>query len=341
MNNFRFRFILVREDILNICCYMLIGLILVLVAGLRPVEIGLDSRAYAEFVTTYTGWDQFDFLSKEPGFWILLDLNKKIFSGSIQSFFLIYAFIAITLKFYAYIRLSPYPFLSIILYVGMFFMLHEMNQIRAGLASGIILLAFIDYKNDYQNKYFIKIILASIFHYSSILFLLFLFLKGNRSYKAIYAFLPVFGLMTALLSTKIIVHFDYISSYFPMFIHNKISTYLLLQEDGILDQKLLIFNYGTIAYSFLLYFLLYCSDGGDTIENILIKMLSIQVFLGLFLSFNVELSNRVYTLLGVVTFVLAPPYVLKYIKPPVVMVFLICMYSVKQLIANYHTVLFS
>ena len=45
--------------------------------------------------------------------------------------------------------------------------------------------------------------------------------------------------------------------------------------------------------------------------NLLLKITSIQLFLGFILIFNVEFSNRIFTYIGVLTFPLLPAFFIK------------------------------
>ena len=140
--------ILIKKDLFYL---ILIGVVLILIAGLRPIGIDRDSLAYVGIV----GSDEvnINLLDKEPGFWLIYKINKIIFNGNTQCFFLIYALLGVSLKIFAIKKYSLLPFFSTFTYVCLYFILHEMTQIRAGVAAAIFLLALQDIKDKNLKSY--------------------------------------------------------------------------------------------------------------------------------------------------------------------------------------------
>ena len=86
-------------------------------------------------------------------------------------------------------QLKSFPhlyFLSVLTYFSYFFLLHEMTQIRVGVASGIILLSVPDIYNRNAKAFAFKNILAILFHYSASVFLLFYFVDGKKINAKVY-----------------------------------------------------------------------------------------------------------------------------------------------------------
>ena len=106
-----------------------------------------------------------------------------------------------------------------------------MIQIRAGVANAIFLLALYELYLNRRKYFLIKILLAILFHYSSLLTLLLVFLRNNRFNIKFYYFLTFIGLICFFIRNKIYLSLapfiKVISIYFP--ITDKINQYLRLQ----------------------------------------------------------------------------------------------------------------
>ena len=133
-----------------------VALLLIFIAGFRPIGLDRDSPDYV-ILLNYVSllnipFSQANFLDIEPAFWMLVEINRVLFSSNERTFFLIFAIIGVSLKILAINRLSSMPFLSLLAYICLYFVLHEMTQIRAGVASGIFLLAIQDIVNRNLKK---------------------------------------------------------------------------------------------------------------------------------------------------------------------------------------------
>lgn len=79
----------------------------------------------------------------------------------------------------------------------MYFILHEMTQIRAGVAAAIFLLALEDIKNRNFKIYLIKTILAMMFHYSAIIMIFVYLFNPNKMNVRFFFFIPIIGIIIA------------------------------------------------------------------------------------------------------------------------------------------------
>jgi hypothetical protein len=129
--------------------YFTIGLIII--AGFRPLEYFRDTHVYLEMIATYD-----DLWMAEPTFWIINQFNQLLLGGNDQIFFLIYAILGVTIKIIAINRLSSLPLLSVYLYICLYFVLHEMTQIRAGVVSALFLLAVYHIAKKEKRKALMK-----------------------------------------------------------------------------------------------------------------------------------------------------------------------------------------
>jgi len=284
-----------------------VALLLIFIAGFRP--IGLD-RASPNYVSLLNiPFSQANFLDKEPAFWMLVEINRVLFSSNERTFFLIFAIIGVSLKILAINRLSSMPFLSLWAYICLYFILHEMTQIRAGVASGIFLLAIQDIVNRNLKKFIIKVLFASLFHYSAIVMLPLYFLN-LRKISIIYFFLPVIGLFLAYFGLSKILLLNF-TDFLPEFLSYKLRIYLSLLELGE-HKEIHIFNFFYSSLLILLYFifsLYYYAKNKIKFNNydiFYIKVLSLLLFTFYFFSPVPVLAFRISEFLGVVLIILIP-----------------------------------
>ncbi len=169
-----------------------VGISLISLAGFRGMDVSRDYLGYQyafdhirDFLPDDTGGY---FSVYEPGF-IGVVIFFKIFF--IQNYglaiMLFFASLSIAIKFFVFDRFAINPYLVILLYFSHYFILHEMTQIRIGFAISIFLLSLIFYfKNNYK-AYTAMILLATLFHYSALLYLILLFIRKESFNRVIYS----------------------------------------------------------------------------------------------------------------------------------------------------------
>lgn len=309
---------------------------LVLIAGFRPIGLDPDSVAYSGFVAEFQGLKSIDLMDKEPGFWLLLIINHFFFYNNVTTFLLLYAFISVSLKIIIFEKLSSSPILTIILYVSTYYILHDMNQIRIGLACAIILWSLQDIVGKKKVSFVIKIGIAVLLHYSSVIALFLYFFNTERINKKLYFIMPLVCAVFLFFKSQILEYSILITAYLPTFLAAKVNTYVMLQQQGVFDENnLLIFNIGgALLFLILTFFIFYSPvkpvNFQEKLQILLTKILSLQIVLGEVFAFNSELSNRFFTLLGFLTIPLLLPNLKKYITPSVVASALILLYALRQ-----------
>lgn len=292
----------------NNVLYWAIGGILILFAGLREIGIDHDSVAYRN----YYDMGKEIWIMAEPTFGIISRLVKYIFNN-FQYVIIIYAIAGITLKFKAINRLTELQWLSLIVYFSTYFLLHEFTQIRAGIASGLVLLS-IPHIAERKPWHFLGFVgLAMLFHYSAIIALpLYLLTDShlNRAWKILIGSLIPIGIVLHYLK------FDPLLFVIPIeTIRLKIEIYQQNQEST--NISLNIFNLVYIVKYIILYILLFYYE---TIYNkakyisLLLKIYALSLFAYTALSSNTIIAMRISELLGVVEMILIP-YLYYLIKP--------------------------
>ena len=222
-------YLLLRTN-LNIHCripdktYWLICVVLIIIVAFRgPID-----HDYPSYVTTLQ--DPQNYSISEPTFlffkWII-----NSFSLPYVTLFLLYASLAIFIKFIAIRKYSKLEVVSLLVYFSNILLLHECTQIRAGVASAFLLISF---HYLYQKKYtsfIIIIFISSLFHYSSLGALCLLCLsKSNIERKKdviFWSILPISGLVFHLTGFTDITHLIPIES-----IRMKMEMYKRLEENG-------------------------------------------------------------------------------------------------------------
>jgi len=158
--------------------YILTGyaLFMILLVTTKDVEHTADAAVYENMFIHYN--DPFVSLVTEPSF---IYLSKIVLSlgGGIGVMFFLYAVLSIPAKLAIYNRMTPYIFTALVVYIPVYFELHDMIQMRVSAAAMFLLASFIPLS---EKKYWTAALLmvgSILFHYSAAVFLPFLFI-GNR-----------------------------------------------------------------------------------------------------------------------------------------------------------------
>jgi hypothetical protein len=167
------------------------AMLLILVAGFRTGDKMPDYQTYIGLYNQIIGGSFSYFI--EISFVYLVHFANFVWKDQAGLLIFFYAFLGISIKLFSLNKLSRLYFLSIVIYISNYFILHEMIQIRAGIASGIILVSIQPLFERNKKHFFILICLATFFHYSSCFFLLLWFLKPKSFNKALYLCLIPFA----------------------------------------------------------------------------------------------------------------------------------------------------
>ncbi len=121
-----------QNSLLVFSAFFFIAFILILLAGFRPSGFDPDYYNYLETLTLDV--KDFSFFSMKPLYWALVYFNKLLFNANPNSFFLIVATIYVSVSMYAIKKYSVNIFLSLILFLFLFFPDFGLIQIRNGMA---------------------------------------------------------------------------------------------------------------------------------------------------------------------------------------------------------------
>lgn len=195
-----------KVDVLILISSITFGLLWV-IAGFRE-GVGTDYYPYMDYfykTDVYT-------LFNNPFEWGFYYLNKilNIATGNPRFIFLVVSFIILFVINEALLKFSPNYYLSILLFINLYFYFNSLNIMRQFIAVAII---FYSIKYIYERdlkKFTISIIIASLFHLTS-LFFWFMYFIVQRKYKL---FIYIFGIMFSFLFVFL---FPYIVNFLVVF----------------------------------------------------------------------------------------------------------------------------
>ncbi len=173
--------------------YIAVFLALTVIAGVRGPGVDRDydvySRLYERAQPVRTYIENPTAAPTDIGFTLVMSVFRHWLQAPFYLFTTGIAALSVGLKIRAFRLLSANPPFAVLLYVATYFMLHEMTQIRAGLASGFLLMGLYWYTRGYRLRPVLLTILASTIHVSSLMFLVIFFLKRDRTRHQIYLLL--------------------------------------------------------------------------------------------------------------------------------------------------------
>ena len=332
---------------------ILSGVFLVFFSGLRSREVGSDYKTYEmlyksvqEFsILFYTPSNFFNNYRLEPSFILISSLAKTYLGDGIKIVFFVYALLGVTLKIKAVKEISDYKLLSLLIYFSSVFFLHDMNQVRAGVAIGVLLLSIPSIVENNFKRFVSFLLIAIFFHYSSIIFLLFYFLNTKKINQIVWLFVLIVPIVMCLLKFDII---SILSKFEFGVFSEKVRAYSELQKTT--HNRINIFNFGVLIQIVVsLFFIVNAGKSKNRYVVILTKISCFGVaFFYLFSSVPI-LAFREFELLSCVQIFLIPLSI-DLIRPKAfaqsVILLISFLYFINQLVVNsifssYSTFLFN
>lgn len=288
-----------------------IGIALVCISTFKPMTTA-DASNYEAYFYLYD--DTIVELSVEPSYRYLSRLYLS-FGFGITAIFLTYALLAIPMKLALLWKLTPFVFTCMIVYMGIYYPLHDVVQIRCGVATAFLLFAMVPLEKRQYFKALLLTLVAAIFHYSSLAFMP-IFLLGNMKVGKYWKWL--LGISIPICLALYIAGFSVFSFIPSSMTEGKLDIYKDMSDMGLWGKNYVPYKNLIFAAEFsLLYFFIYYYDTIKehcTYAHILIKVLALEM--GYFILFaEVEvLGNRLHELFGMFN-VLAYTQCLYCIKP--------------------------
>lgn len=310
----------------------IIAFVLVLIAGFRKIGLDRDSISYSQFIigASFNGF--LSLFDKEPFFCLIIEASKLLFADPVRGTFVIFAILGVSLKLYAIKKISPFPVLSVLVYICFYFILHEMTQIRVGVATAIFLIAIPDIVNKNVRGFLLKTALATMFHYSSIIMVPLYFLNSKRYNQIFYILLPFIGILLSMSSIPSLL-FSSVVPLLPGFIGYKINIYYDLLQMGKIDEIDMYNKYYLSLLGLYFFAIVNINKFKDPLNTIVIKIFCWMVFLIYFFSFMPVLFIRLSEFYGVVLLFFLPSLII-IVRQKLLTSALVASYSLLMLV-NY------
>lgn len=290
------------------------AIFMILLATTKSVGDTADALTYENIF--YRNSETFVQLVTEPTY-IYISRFVLALGGGIGTVFFIYALIGIPAKLKVYYSMTPYIFTALVIYIPVYFELHDLIQIRVSVAAMFLLASL----NPLVNKHYWVasglMICAILFHYSAIVYLPFL-LIGNRqlsrSMRLVVA--ALWSLCFAMYLMKL-SWFSFIPSSLTA-IDFKVGTYQKEAEEGNwADLFPLFFNLYYVAKCIMLYLCLYFYDmlvKKHRMAQLLINLFAASVLFLPSMATIPVIASRISDLFGIVDCIVFT-YCLLFIKP--------------------------
>lgn len=281
--------------------YIILGLTLILMAGLREVGIDPDSENYEYNYQNYYSLSAET--SVEFSYLLFSSILNKI-SSDVHVIFLLYAFLGVTLKFIAFRRLSELWFLPVMVYISYYYEVHEFTQIRTGVMAAIFLLTIPAMAENRKMKAFGLIILAAFFHISAVVLLPLLFLSNKEMstrQRILWAMIVPVGYAVYLTGYAVAMAVE-----IP-YIGDKLALYQTVTEKGMTDISVNVFSplflFTNLIYFYLLYFYHTIAEKNKYFP-LMLKIFGISILSYMVFTFLPVLSQRLNLLYRVVSIIL-------------------------------------
>ena len=229
--------------------YIIATILLIIFVGFKK-EGGTDFINYKEIYESIDIKHALNTGSFEPIFTLLMFI-VRVFGGGFALFYLLIAFINFPIKVNIFKKLTPYLFPALLIYfVGLFFE-RDNDGIRQGLAIGFSYLSIPFLLVNDKRKFILINIIASLIHYSSIIFFISYFLnKIHIKNKTVFVII-ICSLFIPLLNLSL---FDFVIKLIPIpVVTTKLNYYA---NDAVYSSSLGI-NIGMIFRIVILFLFIY------------------------------------------------------------------------------------
>lgn len=153
-----------------------VGLILILISGLRNIYVGTDDTSiyysYFERDSSRNFAEIWDSEEKDPGYYIFVKALTYVLGNDFNSVLLVCGAIFVIPACMLIRKESPDPFASFVVLISMSFFFFSMNGIRQSLALGFLMLAYFPLKNRELIKFIALVAVAAFFHKTALIFLI-------------------------------------------------------------------------------------------------------------------------------------------------------------------------
>lgn len=228
--------------------YIAIGIMLILFIIMRDYTVNKDFCVYETIYRKIPSFEllksnfteYFKIIKTELSYASLCSFLKSTGNTKETNFtiiFSLYAIVGVTIKLYSISKLTDLKFLTLFVYGCNLYLLHEMTQIRAGIAIGFILLSVYYLMQDKYWHYFACFLVAGLFHTSSFMTIVLLLFRKSKADFRIWGAIFLFCVFLRCINFDILNLIDFLPFDYYQF---KLKAYIRLQNDE--DFKINYFN---------------------------------------------------------------------------------------------------
>lgn len=148
-------------------------LLLFIISALRAETIGTDTSNYLRGfeIIKHSSFDtMINFIRWEKGY-VILNKIVSIFTSNGQGILIVSSFIVLFSMCTFIKRHSNNTFMSILLYINLYYYFASFNMIRQSIAMGLIVLSYAFIKERNFRKFLLLVLLASTFHQIALVFI--------------------------------------------------------------------------------------------------------------------------------------------------------------------------
>jgi len=287
-----------EDDILLKYLFIVFAIVLILVPHIIPLYFTPDFPMYHGLRLLPP--NSSNMLNYEPYFLLSVFLNRVVFNSGWHTFLLFFTVPYVMISMYLIKKISISPIFSLYVFTFMFYIHFGLSGIRNGLAIAFVWWGIYDLFDDNKIGFFTKITIAFLCHYSSIVFLLFYFIKRDSLNRTIYFLLPVIGFIFGIF----VFTFDffmYLTRFLPEFLSVKVQSYLrllILYPMHELNQINVINSYSLFALA--VYYAFLFMPLTEEKEILFVKIIGVGLFL--FFSMRVVPTFSFRFFVGFMTF---------------------------------------
>jgi hypothetical protein len=279
-----------------------VALLLALLAGVRGMDV---SRDYYNYQYSFDNIYEFTsrgsvnyFLIFEPGFITVVFFFRHLFESNYGlAIMLFFAISGMFLKTIVIGRFSINPYLTLLFYYSYFFIFYEMAQIRIGLASAIFFMSLPSLLKGNRKIYILLILIATLFHYSAIFYLILLLFDVKGFNKKIYWIALALSVLLAFVHLPLLNLLDNLNTYDI----GKVNSYI---QQSANDIKINIFSFFNLCNIFCCSYIMFMlkpeAINSDKKLILFLKCNILSIFILSFLSSAPAIDLRISQLFGIV-----------------------------------------
>jgi len=213
-------------------CWLAVSLVAILCA-LQDATTNKDREVYAFLIDAIKDDDTF---SMEPGFYLIVKLLGVALSGPElnAAFFFVVAALSMAIKLRLFKRYGGSIFGCLAAFFSYFFLLHEVTQVRTGLAIAFLYLSWFAFAEGRKRDFWLYGIAAMMFHYSCVLFVIapFLFFPdGRRKFTVTVAIAALLAAASALQGSAVLGGLELLAGAVGV---DRLGVYFQLLQEGVL-----------------------------------------------------------------------------------------------------------